>query len=128
MPRVNLRVVTIALSLFMFFAMRSGWYLLAGAIGVLNGLIMLLAKPPNRNRLAGAANVLIGGYILLLVLGFLARSAMAMTTRQIALYAGAALLVVGFQIVRRSPERRKLGLLLMALGALGVAYGLGYLG
>ena len=41
---------------------------------------------------------------------------------------GAALLIVGLQMVRLMPQRKKLGLALAAVGALLVAYGLGYLG
>jgi len=54
--------------------------------------------------------------------------AIAFLDRQYALYIGAALLIVGMQIAMRMPERRKVGLALAALGALLVAYGLGYLG
>lgn len=52
----------------------------------------------------------------------------AFLDRQTALYVGAALLILGLQIVRLAPQRRKIGLVLAALGALLLAYGLGYLG
>ncbi|HTK60114.1 MAG TPA: hypothetical protein VL283_02815 [Candidatus Baltobacteraceae bacterium] len=63
-----------------------------------------------------------------LVFRTLVMPAIAFIDRQYALYIGAALLILGLQIVRFSPQRRKLGLALAALGALLVAYGLGYLG
>jgi hypothetical protein len=49
-------------------------------------------------------------------------------SRQVALYLGAALLVLGLQIARLVPRRRVLGLILAAIGAALCAYGLGYLG
>lgn len=49
-------------------------------------------------------------------------------SRQVALYLGAALLILGLQLARLVPRRRVLGLILAALGAALCAYGLGYLG
>ena len=75
--------------------------------------------------LAIAAGLAAGAW---LVLRTLVMPAIAFIDRQYALYIGAALLLVGLQVVRFSPKRRALGLLLVALGGLLVAYGLGYLG
>lgn len=54
--------------------------------------------------------------------------AAAFLSRQHALYIGLGLLIVGLNVARLMPNRRKIGLLLMAAGALLCAYGLGYLG
>ena len=73
--------------------------------------------------LAGAGLIL----VWFMVNGLLSLTA-AFLDRQMALYIGLALLVVGLQVARMMPQRRKLGLALAAVGALLVAYGLGYLG
>ena len=75
--------------------------------------------------LAIALGVAIGAW---LVLRTLVMPAIAFLDRQTALYIGLCLLVVGLQLVRLMPQRRKIGLLMIALGALLCAYGLGYLG
>lgn len=62
------------------------------------------------------------------VLGALGTFAAAFVSRQTALYVGMALLILGLNIARLMPQRRKLGLLLAAVGALLCAFGLGYLG
>ena len=51
---------------------------------------------------------------------------MLMETRQIALYVGFGLMAVGLALFRSG--KRKPGLLLAAVGALLVTYGLGYIG
>lgn len=73
--------------------------------------------------LAGAGLIL----VWFMVNGLLSLTA-AFLDRQMALYIGLALLIVGLQVARMMPQRRKLGLALAAVGALLVAYGLGYLG
>ncbi len=77
-----------------------------------------------------AIAIAIGGTALFIWKGLSAAFSMsaAFIDRQTALYVGAALLILGLQIVRLAPQRRKIGLVLAALGALLVAYGLGYLG
>lgn len=62
------------------------------------------------------------------VLGALGTFAAAFVSRQAALYVGMALVILGLNIARLMPQRRKLGLLLAAVGALLCAFGLGYLG
>lgn len=62
------------------------------------------------------------------VLGALGSFAAAFVNRQIVLYVGMGLMILGLNIARLMPARRKLGLLLAAIGALLCAYGLGYLG
>lgn len=92
-------------------------------------------KDPDQQKLvrvrAWTALAAIGGASLILV-WFLMNGLLAFATayldRQIALYAGALLLVIGLQVARLSPQRRKIGLALAAVGALLLAYGLGYLG
>lgn len=62
------------------------------------------------------------------VLGALGSFAVAFVSRQTILYIGMALLIAGLNIARLMPQRRKLGLLLAAVGALLCAFGLGYFG
>jgi len=75
--------------------------------------------------LAIAAGVGIAAWF---VLGALGSFAAAFVSRQTVLYVGMALMIVGLNVARLMPRRRKLGLLLAAVGALLCAYGLGYLG
>jgi hypothetical protein len=63
-----------------------------------------------------------------LIMRTLVMPTIAFIDRQYALYAGMLLLVIGLQVARRLPQRRKLGLVLAGLGALLTAYGLGYIG
>lgn len=55
-------------------------------------------------------------------------ASIAFLDRQTALYVGAALLVLGLQMIRLMPQRRKIGIAIAIVGAALVAYGLGYLG
>jgi len=75
--------------------------------------------------LAIAAGLGIGA---LLIFRTLVMPALAFIDRQTALYVGLGLMLVGLNVARLMPQRRKLGLVMLALGALLVAYGLGYLG
>lgn len=75
--------------------------------------------------LAIAAGVGIAAWF---VLGALGTLVVAAVSRQTALYVGMALVILGLNIARLMPQRRKLGLLLAAVGALLCAFGLGYLG
>ena len=92
-------------------------------------------KDPDQQKLvrvrAWTALAAIGGAGLILVwflMNGLLTLAAAYLDRQIALYVGAALLILGLQVIRLAPGRRKIGLALAVVGALLVAYGLGYLG
>lgn len=89
-------------------------------------------KVDRQKALAGllAIAIAVGGVTFFVWKGLIAVFSMsvAFLDRQMALYIGAALMLVGLQIVRFSPQRRKIGLLVVAVGALLVAYGLGYLG
>jgi hypothetical protein len=62
------------------------------------------------------------------VLGMTMSVASFFLSRQVALYIGAALVIVGLQVARMMPRRRVLGLVLAGLGAILCAYGLGYFG
>ena len=85
-----------------------------------------------RKAFAGllAIAVAVGGVAFFVWKGLvvLFSTSVAFVDRQTALYVGLALLIVGLNVARLMPQRRKLGLLLAAVGALLVAYGLGYLG
>jgi hypothetical protein len=89
-------------------------------------------KIDRQKAFAGLAAVLIavGGVAFFVWKGLIAvfSASAAFLDRQTALYAGALLLVIGLQVARLMPQRRKIGLALAAVGALLVAYGLGYLG
>lgn len=89
-------------------------------------------KIDRQKAFAGLAAILIavGGVALFLwkALAFAVSAGAAFLDRQTALYAGALLLVIGLQVARLMPKRRKIGLALAAIGGLLVAYGLGYLG
>ena len=90
---------------------------------------------PDQQKLVRArawtALAALGGAALILV-WFLMNGLLSLTAafldRQMALYIGALMLVIGLQVARLMPQRRKIGLALAAVGALLVAYGLGYLG
>lgn len=93
-------------------------------------------KPlPDRQKI-DRAKAFAGLLAILAAVGFVAwffLQAMVVPTiafldRQTALYIGAALLIVGLQMIRLMPQRKKIGLALAAAGALLMAYGLGYLG
>lgn len=88
-------------------------------------------KIDRQKAIAGllAIAVAVGGVAFFVWKGMIAVFSMsiAFLDRQYALYIGAALLIVGLQMVRLMPTRRKLGLALAAVGALLCAYGLGYL-
>ena len=93
-------------------------------------------KPlPDRQKV-DRAKAVAGLLAILAAVGFVAwfflkaavLPAIAFLDRQMALYIGAALLIVGLQMLRLMPQRKKIGLALAALGALLMAYGLGYLG
>lgn len=107
-------------------AAKNGWTLLMDR---LSG-----QKDPDRQKLVRAkawtALSALGGAVL--ILGWLFWKGMLMTAdllpREYALYIGLGLLIVGLQMAAKMPKRRKFGLALMAIGALLVAYGLGYLG
>lgn len=77
-----------------------------------------------------AIAIAVGGVAFFVWKGLIAAfsTSVAFLDRQTALYVGAALLILGLQVARLMPQRRKLGLLVAAVGALLVAYGLGYLG
>ena len=75
--------------------------------------------------LAIAAGLAIGAWF---VLQTLVAPAIAFLDRQMALYIGLGLMLVGLNVARLMPKRRKIGLVLLVLGALLLAYGLGYLG
>jgi len=75
--------------------------------------------------LAIAAGLGIAAYF---VLQTLVAPAIAFIDRQMALYIGLGLMLLGLNVARLMPKRRKIGLVLLALGAVLVAYGLGYLG
>ncbi|MEK7545901.1 MAG: hypothetical protein AAB554_02380 [Patescibacteria group bacterium] len=89
-------------------------------------------KVDRQKAVAGllAVVIAVGGVAFFVWKGLIAVFSMsvAFLDRQMALYIGAALLIVGLNILRLMPQRKKIGLVLMALGALLVAYGLGYLG
>lgn len=89
-------------------------------------------KVDRQKAFAGLFAILlaVGGVAFFVWKGLIAVFSMsvAFIDRQLALYIGAALLILGLQLVRFSPQRRKIGLALAAVGALLVAYGLGYLG
>lgn len=89
-------------------------------------------KIDRQKAIAGllAIAVAVGGVTFFVWKGLIAVFSMsvAFLDRQMALYIGAALLILGLQMVRLMPQRRKIGLALAAVGALLVAYGLGYLG
>ena len=89
-------------------------------------------KIDRQKAIAGllAIAVAVGGVTFFVWKGLIAVFSMsvAFIDRQYALYIGAALLIVGLQMLRLMPQRKKLALALAALGALLCAYGLGYLG
>lgn len=89
-------------------------------------------KIDRQKAIAGllAIAVAVGGVTFFVWKGLIAVFSMsvAFLDRQMALYIGAALLILGLQMVRLMPQRRKIGLALAAVGVLLVAYGLGYLG
>ncbi len=86
-------------------------------------------KVDRAKAVAGLLAIAAGlGIATWLVLRTFVMPAIAFIDRQYALYIGAILVVVGLQIVRFNPQRRKIGLALAVVGALLVAYGLGYLG
>jgi hypothetical protein len=71
MAKINLRVVSTLLTIAMYLAVRTQHFLLAGAFCVANGLLLLLAKPPHRNRVAGVATLALGLWLIAKVLGLL---------------------------------------------------------
>ena len=89
-------------------------------------------KVDRQKAVAGllAIGIAVGGVAFFVWKGLIAVFSMsvAFIDRQYALYIGAALLIVGLQMLRLMPQRKKLALALAAIGALLVAYGLGYLG
>lgn|GEM_PF-2253677 len=89
-------------------------------------------KVDRQKALAGLAAILLAvGAVAFFVwkgLGLAFSASAAFIDRQTALYVGLALLLIGLNIARLMPQRRKIGLVLAALGGLLIAYGLGYLG
>lgn len=77
--------------------------------------------------LAIALAIGVVAYYVLKELSALFANAVGFIDRQTALYVGLAAVFIGLQVFRRMPKHRKLGLAISALGALLVAYGIGYI-
>ncbi|MFA5853996.1 MAG: hypothetical protein WC866_02815 [Patescibacteria group bacterium] len=128
MSQKTLKIVSIVLGIVSLYALQTGYFLIGGIALAANGVLVAVSPQKVWMRITGVLVMVYGLYIVAAVLGLFVSGLLAFIDPQIALYVGCFLLVVGLQIVRRAPKHRKIGLLIMAIGAILVAYGYGFLG
>ncbi len=126
-------LIPLVLGLVAYVAMQSGHFLLAGVAYALLGLHTVVTAKPLWLKALGLVSAVFGAWLVAQALGLLALGLLSVLTRQFAIALGGGLILGGLLLLKslrpaRGTPELHLTIAAILIGAILVAYGLGYIG